>query len=107
MPGSMRRREESGANGHVPHGAGASRRPYRDHRRPDQPRREVAVHAHQIVSFCPMGTDGATTRRTNEPGNSSPRVSWLDHPEGRIRVEELGDGRRRLTVENPTTFVAS
>lgn len=34
-------------------------------------------------------------------------ATWLDHPEGRVRVEELGEGRRRIRVEDPTTFIST
>ena len=30
----------------------------------------------------------------------------LDHPEGRVCIEELGEGRRRIRVEDQTTFIS-
>ena len=33
-------------------------------------------------------------------------ITLLEHPEGRIRIEELGDGRRRITVHDPAAFIA-
>lgn len=34
-------------------------------------------------------------------------TTWLDHPEGRVGVEELGGGRRRIRVEDSTTFIST
>jgi len=31
-------------------------------------------------------------------------TTTLDHPEGLVSVEELGDGRRRVTIEEPRTY---
>lgn len=38
---------------------------------------------------------------------ASQLTTWLDHPEGRVRVEELADGRRRIRIEDPTTFIST
>jgi SAM-dependent methyltransferase len=40
-----------------------------------------------------------------EVGSQATR--WLDHADGRIRVEELGDGRRRVTVQDPQTVIST
>jgi len=34
-------------------------------------------------------------------------VTWLDHPQGRVRIEELGHGRRRIRIEDATTFIST
>jgi SAM-dependent methyltransferase len=34
-------------------------------------------------------------------------TTWLEHPDGRVRIEPAGSGHRRITVEHPTTFIST
>lgn len=40
-------------------------------------------------------------------GQHQPAEVWLNHPEGRIHVETLDDGRCRLEVQDATSFVST
>lgn len=43
---------------------------------------------------------------TSQPTSAAHPTTWLEHAEGRIAIEELGDGRRRVAVHDPAGFIS-